>query len=345
MNRTSKRVVLLGGAAVALCFLVFLVNQTAQVVQLAGAVHPTLGAVVLWTLLAAYAGMAMVPLIMILRLPPRLSPPATMDAPEFPGHVDALRRRLRVNPHVSNRPLNTVEDVQAALHELDARADEITRRAASAVFVSTAISQSGSLDGLLVLAAESRMVWQIAHLYWQRPTLRDLGSLYINVAGTAFVAVGIEDADLGEQIAPLVTAAVGGSVGAIPGFQTIASVLTTSLLTGSANAYLTLRVGVITRRYCSSLVTLDRRTVRRAAAVEAAGMLASVAQENVTRITKAVLARCLGPVTGATQAVAERAAAAAKATQSAGRDLAGAVGQAVVDALSWLRPKAGPSKP
>jgi len=37
-------------------FVLFVVNQTAQVVALADRVSPLLGSVVLWTLLAAYAG-------------------------------------------------------------------------------------------------------------------------------------------------------------------------------------------------------------------------------------------------------------------------------------------------
>lgn len=345
MSRTLGRVAMSASAFVLLSVLVLVVNQTAQVVELARSVHPTLGQVVMWTLLGLYAAVLIVPLALILRLPAPLRPPASANAPAFPRHLAALRRRLRTNPHLHGQTLATAEDVQAALSALAGRADEIIRRTASTVFVSTAVSQNGKLDGLLVLTAQSRMVWQIAHLYWQRPTLRDLGSLYANVAGTAFIASGIEDADLGEQIAPLVTAAVGGAVGAIPGFQTIASLLTESFLTGSANAYLTLRIGVITRRYCSSLVLQDPRVLRRAAAAEAALMLGSVAQENATRITKAVWSKCSGPFTKSVQAAAERTATAASAAQSAGRDVAGAVGQALTDAFTWLRSRSERSKP
>ena len=59
--------------------------------------------------------------------------------------------------------------------------------------VSTVVSQSGRLDGLMVIVTNCRLVWQIAHLYWQRPALSDLLALYSNVAAGAFIAQNIED--------------------------------------------------------------------------------------------------------------------------------------------------------
>jgi len=333
-----------GGAFLAVSFVVIMVNQTYQLVQLARAVHPVFGSAVLWALVAVYGVMAAVPFVIALRLPASLKTPASDDGPEFQHYIAGVSQRLRKNSNLSHRAINTIDDVRAAIAELDANANELVRRTASSVFVTTALSQNGNLDGVLVLAAQFRMVWQIAHLYWQRPTIRELGTLYMNVAGTAFVAVGMEDADLEEQIAPLLTAAVGSTVGAIPGFQAAASVLAASLLTGSANAYLTLRVGVITRRYCSSLVTLDRRAVRRAAAVEAAGMLVAVAGGNAAKITKAVFAKFKGTIATTARSVTDSAAAAATAADSAGVDVATAVGQAIGRALSRLLPKADPAK-
>jgi hypothetical protein len=66
---------------------------------------------------------------------------------------------------------------------------------ASPVFLSTAVLQSGRLDVLVVLAAQTRLIWRIAHVYYQRPSLRDFAQLYVNVASTALVAAGIEDID------------------------------------------------------------------------------------------------------------------------------------------------------
>ena len=75
------------------------------------------------------------------------------------------------------------------------------------VFLATAVSQSGRLDGLLVFAAQSRMVWKIALLHYQRPSVRDMINLYANVAGTAFVASEIEDININEHVEPVIGAA------------------------------------------------------------------------------------------------------------------------------------------
>ena len=128
----------------------------------------------------------------------------------------------------------------------------IIKATASQVFLSTAVSQSGRLDTLLVFSMQTRMVWKLAHLYYQRPTLRDMVRLYANVAGTSFVAGELQDVDLSEQVEPVFSAVVGSLGGAVPGFQLVASILANSILSGAADAFLTLRVGMIARRYCGA---------------------------------------------------------------------------------------------
>ena len=84
---------------------------------------------------------------------------------------------------------------------------------ATTVFLTTAVSQSGRLDALLVLAAQSRMVWRVAHLYYQRPSVRELIHLYANVAATSFVAGELDDLELHQMIQPVVAGTVGASGG------------------------------------------------------------------------------------------------------------------------------------
>ena len=60
----------------------------------------------------------------------------------------------------------------------------------------------------MVLGIQAQMVWQIAHVYAQRPGLPEMLRLYANVVGTAFVAGSLEDIDPGEQIAPILAAAL-----------------------------------------------------------------------------------------------------------------------------------------
>jgi hypothetical protein len=308
MNKNLKRMAALVGALLLLIFLVFVIAQTAQVVELASAFHPIAGTVVLWALVVAFLVLAAAPVVLFLRLPPPLTPPASAAGAEAEAYLVGLRSRLARIPATRDLPLGSEEEIRQALAVLGRRANELTRESAGVVFLSTAISQSGRLDAFLVLAELSRLVWRIAHLYSQRPTLRDLAALYGNVAGTAFVASGLDDMDVSEQMAPLMASVTSGLSGAIPGFQVAASVAVNSVLSGAANAFLALRIGIITRRYCGSLVMPERREARRAAAVEAATLLGGIVKEGAAKITRTTLGAAKGKVTGAAASVAGSAA-------------------------------------
>jgi len=290
MNKTLKKLAILASGLVVLSFVVVVVNQTAGVVQLAKEVHPTLGTVTLWGLLIAYGGMIGVPIVIVLRMPKPLTPPASESSPEFADHLKRLGDRLANNPHVrlaSIRPIDR-RNIEDALRILDDDADAIVKQMATTVFLTTAVSQSGRLDALLVLAAQSRMVWRIAHLYYQRPSLKEMTHLYANVAATSFVAGELDDLELHQMIQPVVAGTLGAVGGVIPGFQVLTSILINSLLSGSANAFLTLRVGIIAKDYCGSLVAEPRAQVRRAATAEAARLLSGIVKESGARVREAV---------------------------------------------------------
>ena len=290
MRKSLRTAALLLSLFLVAAFVVFLINQTVQVVGLADRLHPALGTGVLWGLLLLYAVCALVPLAMVLRLPKPLRPPASEASPEFADHLRALGLRLQGNALVRGRPLVSREDIEAALRILDERADEIIRGAGAQVFVTTAISQNGSLDGLMVLLAQSRMLWHIARVYYQRPSVRDLAVLYGNVAATAFVATQLDDLDLAEQVQPLLSGVLGSAVGAVPGLHAASTLLLNSVMSGTANAFLTLRVGIIAKRYCGALVLPERRAVRRAAVSQAAQMLGTIARDGAKRVVGAFLA-------------------------------------------------------
>src|SRR5205814_7061868 len=79
---------------------------------------------------------------------------------------------------------------------------------------------------------------------------RELVRLYANVAGTAFIASGLESLDLGEMVAPLAVSVVPALKGGIPGLSGISALLVKCVSNGAANAFLTLRVGEVARGYC-----------------------------------------------------------------------------------------------
>ncbi len=283
MRNTLLRIGVLLSILILVAFLIFLVNQTAQVIELAGRLHPNLADALFLLLVVVFAVCILVPVVLFFRLPRPLVPPATEGTPEFDAHLEGLRKRLRANPVVGALPLDTREEVEGALGALGDRADDMIRRTASQVFVTTAISQNGSLDAFLVLGAQSKLVWQVAHTYYQRPTIRDILFLYANVAGTAFIASELEDIDLAEQVEPLIASTLGSVGAAVPG----TSLVVNSIATGAANAFLTLRVGIITKNYCGALVLPDKRGLRRSAAASAARMLATVAAEGTRKVSGA----------------------------------------------------------
>ena len=288
MHRTIRNMGVLVGGFVLLSFGVVVVNQTAGVVGLASEVHPALGKVTLIGLLGSYAALIGVPVVMFVRLPKSLDPPRSEDDPEFPAHLEHLRERLAANKLVTETDLVSREGLHRGIAQLDARADEIVRSTAGVVFLSTAVSQNGQFDAMVVLAAQSRMIWQLAHLYSQRPTVKDMTRLYANVAATAFAAGAIDEIDLNEQVSPILSSSLGSMAGAIPGFQVAAMVLVNSVMSGTANAYLTLRVGMIAKRYCGAIVVQPKPALRRAAAAEAARMLGGIVAAGTAKLSGAV---------------------------------------------------------
>lgn len=284
MEKTLRNVLVLLSVLLVVAFLVFLVNQTVQAVGLADRVHPALGTAVLWTLLLLYAVCALVPCVLLLRLPRALKPPASEASPGFEAHLKAMSLRLRGNPLLQGQALSSREDIEAAIRTLAGRADEIIRGTGSQVFITTAVSQNGSLDGLMVLLAQTRMLWQIARVYYQRPTVRELAVLYGNVASTALIASQLDDLDLAEQVQPLVSGVLGSAAGSVPGLQAASVLLVNSVVTGTANAFLTLRVGIIAKRYCGALVMPERRVLRRLAVSQAAQMLGAIARDGAKRV-------------------------------------------------------------
>jgi hypothetical protein len=281
MLKTAKKIVLLFATFILVVFAVFLFNQTAQIVQSARAVNPVFGNGVMWGLIFTYGILLTTPFAIWFRLPKRMLPPATTEGEEYDRFVLDLKKRLSRHPRLRGLGLETTTDIETALRTLDKHADDVVTSTASAVFLSTAVLQSGRLDVLVVFAAQTRLIWQVAHVYYQRPSLRDFVQLYANVASTAFIAAGIEDID----VDVLVGTIFGSTVAAIPGMHLLAS----SVLSGSANAFLTLRVGMITKEYCRCTVRVEKTGLRRAATLKAAKLLGSIVREGTVKLSKATV--------------------------------------------------------
>jgi Domain of unknown function (DUF697) len=270
-------------------FGIIVLNQTFQLVDLADRLHPAFGSAVLITILVVFLIGIGLPLYVFLRLPKPLIPPQQTGGPEFERYREHLAQRLASNPLIKKKQLpGQAVSIEAALEQLDDIADRRIRDVASQVFLATAISQNGSVDALVVLGAQGKLVLDIATIYYQRPTLRDLVYLYANVAATAFIAGELDDIDVAEQMQPIVTAVLGSSVAAIPGMSAAASLFVNSVVTGTGNAYLTLRVGIVARQYCGHRKDGDRKSIRRSAAVQALPLLGSIVRDGAASVASAI---------------------------------------------------------
>jgi hypothetical protein len=295
-----KKWLALGSSVVIVVSVTFVVNQTAQIVSLANTISPVLGRVTLAGLLAFYAAVLLVPVTLFFRMPKPMSPPADEKSPEYQAYLLRLGRRLATNPSLASTvALNDRTQIEGALRLLDSKADEAIKKSASILFVSTAVSQNGRLDALMVLAEQTRLIWRVAHIYDQRPALRNLGSLYANVGATLFAANALEDMDIGAQVTPVIQQAVGHlsvlhMASLVPGLgqaaDKVTDIVINAVIEGTANAYLTLRVGIICKVYCRAMTTVDRTVARRSAAVAAAAMLGSVVGTSAAAAVKAIVA-------------------------------------------------------
>lgn len=320
MHKLFKLLVVLFGVFALTCFSVFLIDVTAQVVHLAAILHPQAGTIILWSLLTLYVFCGAVPVAMLVTMRKPLVPPHVAAGPEFERFLHRLVKRLKVNPHTKGHPLSSREDVEKAIAVIDEHVDKRIRATAGEVFIGTAISQAGKLDTLIVLSAQSKMIWEIARSYNQRPTLPELAYLYSNVVGTAFLAGELDDVDLAEQLQPLIATTLGSVPtslsGAIPGIQQASSLVLNSIFDGAVNAFLTLRVGVIAKGYCRALVKPDRKLLRRAALVSATALIGDVVRTGSKRVITVLWDKSKAAAGNAVASAAEGASSVARGFSS-----------------------------
>lgn len=274
-------------------FLIIVINQAIQLTSWGFALHPFVGWLLLVVMVGLFMGLILYPLISILRFKVIEDVPADSASPQYYAYVTNLHQMMRRNKLVveAGLPL-TGADPEGELRDvfrlLDQSSDELIKKEATQVFLTTAISQNGSLDGLFVLTTLVKMLWRIVHMYESRPSLRRILSIYSNVAATVLIARSLEDMDLIEdQIEPLISSLIGGSVMTlVPGAVPITTMVVSSITEGSINALLTLRCGCIAQRYMASLTKPDRKGLRRSASLEATAKLSEILRENTILILR-----------------------------------------------------------
>jgi hypothetical protein len=179
------------------------------------------------------------------------------------------------------------EELRAALaHSFDLYIKKeinlIIKKSAKTVMISTAISQSGRLDSLTIVAVNLQMIKNIVSVSGFRPNLTHLSKLVVNIFFTALIAEGLENMNLND----ILPNSAMNMLGEIPLVKPVIS----SLVQGITNALLTLRVGFVTRRYLyDDSGDITKEKIRQGAFVEAIGLLPVVISEVLVQIPGNVL--------------------------------------------------------
>lgn len=330
---------LLLALAVLLC-LYALLSLLATFSQLADAADRVLagaGQPVFWSLLVVFGVLLAWPVWLWLRLPRMPMPPPDRAEPAWSCHQQRLRAHWAAHPDAQVRERAAQGDLAGARALLDAEADRLIEQSAASLFVSTALIQNGRLDGLLLLAAQLRMVWQVAAVYRMRPTPRQLGYLYGHVAGAFVISGQLEEVDFVEMASPVVTAVVPSLAGAAPGLQGVGQLLVNSLANGAANAFLTLRVGAVAKAYCMPAIEPEPQAVRTRATEAALIQLARLTRTQGARVVQAIWA---GVRRQTGQAVTDALDATRAATGAVADTVASTVGK-TAQAVSSASARAG----
>jgi len=313
-----------------LLFLAYLgLSVVAMLTQLADAadrLYLGAGQWVFWSLLALVTGLVAWPTLQLLRLPAALRYPDSDDPQALARYQQRLQASLQRNPLLADLPLT--DDAALALARLKQLADAEVRNVAASVLASTALLQNGRLDGLIVLASQIRLVWRVARIYGLRPSLGQISYLYSQVGACMLIASSLDDMDFAELSAPIVQAATPSALASIPGLGGLGHLLINSLASGSANAFLTLRVGLVAQAYCAPLHAPDRAAVRQGATRQAVAMLGQITRDCGTQITQAVHNRIKESLQQTAQATVDSVKSAAQGLGQATRSAAQQVKQA-----------------
>lgn len=291
-NKPYKSLVITVAAILLFSFIIIMVNQVAQLINLAMSINPLFGKILFWffTLLSTISVFFIILHISSLNKP--LVIPNENNLEEYSNYLIKLRKRLMKNKYlIKNNYIwepdeSDIDSINRALSILDIESKNIIKAQATSVFITTVISQNGSLDSVFVFVSAMKLVWRLSIHYNQRPAISDLVKLYSNVFGTVLLSRQIDDLDLvAEQLEPVISSLLGGTVGTIvPGISYVVSFVVDSVLEGSINTLLTLRVGLITQKYCRSITKIEPRTIGKASTIVACEILGNIITDNSKKI-------------------------------------------------------------
>ena len=268
----------------------FFLNQVIQMTNFLRTIHPLVAQIFLLILAIGIICFAIFIYLKVKHYPTSIERPNEENEEELQSYKKEVLNRLNNNKILQVNGLypESNEELVESLKILDDETEKVIMDNASWVFVSTAISQNGKLDGLITLFIQFKMIYKISKIYYQKPRLKELYKLYSNVIVTVFLITQIEEINISEHLEPIISKfSPAKLIGSIPGVGSSISLLTNMLFEGAANCFLTLRIGLITKEYCDFMNFDDNKEIRRNATKKAATMLGKIISVNSGKITKA----------------------------------------------------------
>lgn len=203
------------------------------------------------------------------------------------------------------------------LAELDERADRVIYQEALTVGLATAASPNGTLDAFVMLWRATRLVSQLAVLYYGRPGLWGTLAVMRDVSVATAMAGFLQNVT--DSLGGLIAKSIGGATGVVAG----------PAVDGVTNALVLIRIGYLARERCRSFREWDART-RKSALVNALNATQKVA----VGLAMEIMRQVGGKVGAVAEAVFSGASKAAGSTIDKVGDLANQAYSSVMAAAS-----------
>ena len=296
MLKDLKRILIGVGLVIGIIFFLFIVNQFILFFELVKNIHPYLAIFLTSITVIALVYVIWKTASIWLMAPKAPLLPADPSQEEYEEYLIETKRILKLNTKLKDIDFDSEEYtneelVTMAFDKLDELSFPLIKENANTIFLSTAISQNGSLDSILVLTSMIRMVWQLAKVYQTRPSLKSISKLYLQVAGVIFMARSLEDSDIIEQqIEPLIATILGESLAsAIPGMVPIANLIVSSIMEGSLNAFLALRVGIVAQSYLGMEVPQSKGFIRKTSSLHSLTYMRDIIKDNSRLVVSTIV--------------------------------------------------------
>lgn len=270
-------------------FLYFLVKEFLQLYTYLLGINEVLAIIVIAILFLVVIYFGLIPIIQIFILPADLGPTSIIS------EAESLRvkriKKLRGNKFLkeNNFDFTSIDNSEDSYNKIVAKlrpeCERIRKKYVNQVFYSTAVSQNGFLDAILIFSSAVNLVKEIFLLYHGRVNTRELFVIAKKVYYSVLIggSEGIEYATE-ELFSKLAT----DSAKSIPFLDKIFS----SLADGYINAVLLTRISLITENYCTMIyIKKDKDLypspsfVFKTAKVLTADIFSSI-KTNLVRITK-----------------------------------------------------------